>query len=73
MIVSDSSDLKQSCGHIHDRKCDQCTSLASALSDIDKILREISFSREDDRDEAFFVYKSANLAIHAYQARSGTP
>ena len=69
--LSDSSDadLKQSCSHIHDQKCDQCTSLASALSDIEKLFREISFSREDDRDEAFFIYKSANLAIHAWKCR----
>ena len=67
--LSDSSDadLKQSCSHIHDQKCDQCTSLASALSDIEKLLREISFSREDDQDEAFCIYKSVNLAIHAWK------
>ncbi|CAH3040101.1 unnamed protein product, partial [Pocillopora meandrina] len=41
---SSDADLKQSCSHIHDQKCDQCTSLASALSDIEKLLREISFN-----------------------------
>lgn len=30
-------------------------------------MREISFNREDNRDEAFFIYKSANLAIHEWK------
>ena len=61
------ADFKQSCTHTHDEKCDQCTDLASALSDIEKLLREISFSCDNDRDEAFYLYQRASLAINAWK------
>lgn len=61
------ADLRQSCTHTHDGKCDQCTDLASALSDIEKLLREIPFSCDNDRDEAFYLYQRASLAIHAWK------
>ena len=59
--------MRQSCAHVHDQKCDQCTSLASALSDIEGLLREISFRADDDRDEAFYLYRNATRAIHAWK------
>ena len=67
--LSDPSDAdhRQLCAHIHDQKCDQCTGLSSALSDIEKLLREIPFRSEDDRDEAFYLYQSASLAIQAWR------
>ena len=59
--------LRQSCTHVHDQTCDQCTSLASALSDMEKLLGEIPFCNEDDRDEVFYLYRNAALAIRAWK------
>ena len=67
--LSDPSDedLRQSCTHVHDQTCGQCTSLASALSDMEKLLGEIPFCSEDDRDEASYPYRNAALAIRAWK------
>lgn len=54
------ADLKQSCSHVHNETCDQCTSLALVLRDIEKLLAEVLFASEDDRDEAFYLSKVPN-------------
>jgi len=61
------ADLKQSCSHAHNETCDQCTSLALALRDIEKLLTEVLFASEDDRDEAFYLFQSAKLAILSWK------
>ena len=61
------ADLKQSCSHVHNETCDQCTSLALALRDIEKLLTEVLFASEDDRDEAFYLFQSAKLAILSWK------
>lgn len=61
------ADLKQSCSHVHNETCDQCTSLALALRDIEKLLAEVLFASEDDRDEAFYLFQSAKLTILSWK------
>jgi len=61
------ADLKQSCSHVHNETCDQCTSLALAFKDIEKLLTEVLFASEDDRDEAFCLFQSAKLAILSWK------
>ena len=37
------------------------------MSDMEKLLGEIPFCSEDDRDEAFYLYRNAALAIRAWK------
>ena len=41
--------------------------MISALSDMEKLLGEIPFCSEDDRDEASYLYRNAALAIRAWK------
>ncbi|XP_068738284.1 uncharacterized protein [Montipora capricornis] len=65
--LSDPSDegLRQLCPHTHDQKCDQCTSLASALTDMEELLRGIPSRIQDDQDEALYLHENAVQATHA--------
>jgi len=65
--VAEDADLKLSCSHVHNETCDQCTSLALALRDIEKLLTEVPFASEDNRDKAFYLFRSAKLAILSWK------
>ena len=68
--LSDSSeaDHHQQCDHEHRDNCDRCQALLENLTEIERVVYETKFSSEDEKDEAVFLVKTANLAIASWKS-----
>ena len=60
-------DLQQKCDHSHDEVCEHRENLHMALQNISSATEELSFTTEDDRDEAMYLANSATLAIQSWK------
>jgi len=67
--LSDSTnpDLRQQCDHQHYELCEQCESLSSAIESISTAVEQVTFTTNDDRDEAVYLAKSATLAVSSWK------
>ncbi|CAH3147751.1 unnamed protein product, partial [Pocillopora meandrina] len=67
--LSDSSDAdyQQQCSHQHIDLCDRCQSLQETLAKIERVLGETTFPTQDAKDEALFIFQTAQLAIMSWK------
>lgn len=67
--LSDSSDAdyQQQCSHQHTDLCDRCQSLQETLAKIERVLGETTFPTQDAKDEALFLFQTAQLAIMSWK------
>ena len=67
--LSDSSDAdyQQQCSHQHTDLCDRCQSLQETLAKIERVLGETTFPTQDAKDEALFIFQTAQLAIMSWK------
>ena len=63
--LSDSSDAEyqQQCSHQHTNLCDRRQSLQETLAKIQWVLGETTFLTQDVKDEAPFIFQTAQLAM----------
>jgi hypothetical protein len=67
--TSDPSDktLRNRCAHKHDKRCEHCQALKSAIKGIEELTRETSFPSNDDLDEALYIHNIAERAIQSWK------
>ncbi|CAH3164060.1 unnamed protein product [Pocillopora meandrina] len=61
------SDYQQQCSHQHTNLCDRCQSLQETLAKIERVLGETTFPTQDAKDEALFIFQTAQLAIMSWK------
>ena len=61
------SEFKQQCDHDHDERCEECEAIESTLRDIERLVSDASYPSGDDRDEALYLFQTAQRAIHTWK------
>ena len=61
------SDYQQQCSHQHTNLCDRYQSLQETLAKIERVLGETTFPTQDAKDEALFIFQTAQLAIMSWK------
>ena len=61
------TEFKQQCDHDHDERCEECEAIESTMKDIEKLLSGASYPKDDDRDEALYLFQTAERAIHTWK------
>ena len=62
-IPSNIAEYQQQCSHQHTNLCDRCQSLQETLAKIQWVLSERTFLTQDVKDEALFIFQTAQLAM----------
>lgn len=64
--LSDKTEIefRQQCDHDHDERCEECEAIASTMKDIEELLSRTPYPSDDDRDEALYLFHTAQRAIH---------
>ena len=67
--LSDKTEIefRQPCDHEHDERCVECEAIASTMKDIEEVLSRAPYASDDDRDEALYVFLTAQRAIHMWK------
>lgn len=61
------TEFRQKCDHDHDERCEQCEAIVSTMKDIEELLSGASYPSDDDRDEALYLFHTAQRAIHTWK------
>ena len=59
--------MKRECDHTHNEICDDCESLGVTLKEIEDHIHSVSFSSDEDRDEALYLCQSAQRSIYSWK------
>ena len=67
--LSDNTEIefRQQCDHGHDERCEECEAIASTMKDIEELLSRALYPSDDDRDEALYLFHTAQCAIHTWK------
>lgn len=67
--TSDPSDktLQKRCKHQHNKRCEHCEALDSAIDEVQVLISETSFPSSDDLDEALYIHGTAKRAILSWK------
>ena len=67
--LSDNTEIefRQQCDHDHDERCEECEAIASTMKDIEELLSRALYPSDDDRDEALYLFHTAQRAIHTWK------
>ena len=61
------TEFRQQCDHEHDERCEECEAISSTMNAIEKLLSEASYPSDEDRDEALYLFQTAQRAIHTWK------
>lgn len=61
------NEFRQQCDHDHDERCAECDAIVSTLKDTEELLSRASYPSNDDREEALYLFRTAQRAIHNWK------
>ena len=67
--LSDNTEIefRQQCDHDHDERCEECEAITLTMNDIAAFLSRAPYPSDEDRDEALYVFHTAQRAIHTWK------